>query len=206
MTLENFKNRGFEVVGGTLEEAPYLYFSADLQVYNDGKLGKMYQVPINHGHEYPNIYIGGMKRQLHVVVAVMRSGKYPSLAAFDEYCATQLRDFGVTIVVRHEDGVPKSNFWAVSIGNQSGNMTDAVREGTIRTNPVEIRVGERRDSSEIWKYDGVREAVFSSRAEAARALKDFSDMKDLAASIAYSANKGGYFSLKNGVKAWAFAV
>jgi hypothetical protein len=58
--------------------------------------------------------------------------------------------------------------------------------------------------AEIWKYDGVHEAKFSSFAGAARVLETYSDLKGLVASINCSARTGGSFSLKNGVKAWGF--
>ena len=202
MTLENFKNRGFEVVGGTLEEAPHLYFSADLQVYNDDTIGKMYEIPINHGNEYPVITIGESTRKVHVVVAALRLG-YTSLAAFDEHVAAN------GFVVMHDDDADKSDWWNTKLGTRSENSIDAVRNGcnTGKTaaRPVVIRLSPD-PVSEIWKYDGINDAAFSSFSEAARALAGHSDLKDLKASICSSARTGGSFSLTNGQKAWAFAV
>jgi hypothetical protein len=202
MTLENFKNRGFEVVGGTLEEAPHLYFSADLQVYNDDKICKMYEIPINHGATYPLIWIGGSKRFVHIVVAALRLG-YASLAAFDEYVAAN------GFVVMHDDDANKSDWWNTKLGTRSENGFDAVRNGCntgkSAARPVVIRLSPD-PVADVWKYDGVNEAVFSSFSEAARALASLSSLKDPRASIGSSERKGISFSLKNGVKAWAFAV
>ena len=205
MTLEDFKNRGFEVVGGTLEEAPHLYFSADLKVYNDGLLGKMYEIPINHGATYPAIKIGWSTRKVHIVVAALRLG-YTSLAAFDEHVASN------GFVVMHDEDADKSDWWNTKLGTRSENGFDAVRNGcnTGKTaaRPVVIRLSPD-PMSEIWKYDadgdGVHEAAFSSFAEAARALAGLSDLKNLKSGIAQSVKKGWSFSLK-GVKAWAFAL
>jgi hypothetical protein len=202
MTLENFKNRGFEVVGGFLEEAPHLYFSADLQVYNDDKISKMYEIPISHGHEYPTINIGGSTRKVHVVVAALRLG-YASLAAFDEYVAAN------GFVVMHDEDADKSDWWNTKLGTRSENAIDAVRNGCnagkSAARPVVIRLSPD-PMSEIWKYDGINEAKFSSFAEAARAMRPYSDLKNPASAIGHSARTGGYFSLKNGKKAWAFAA
>jgi len=52
----------------------------------------------------------------------------------------------------------------------------------------------------------VHEAKFTSFSEAARALAPYSDLKNLVAGIACSARVECSFSLKNGVKAWAFAL
>jgi hypothetical protein len=205
MTLENFKNRGFEVVGGFLEEAPYLYFSADLQVYNDDKIGKMYEIPINHGNEYPKIEIGGSTRNVHIVVAALRLG-YASLAAFDEYVAAN------GFVVMHDEDANKNDWWNTKLGTRSENGFDAVRNGCnagkSAARPVVIRLSPD-PMSEIWKYNadggGINDAKFSSFSEAARTLAHHSDLKNLATSIAQSARKGYSFSLKNGQKAWAFA-
>jgi hypothetical protein len=109
VTLETFKNRGIEVVGG-LEEAPHVYFSADLQVYND-KLGKMYETPIAHGHEYPYIKIGGSSRTVHAVVTALRMN-YKSLEAFDEFLAAN--DF----VVMQDDDADRSDWWNCKVGTQ----------------------------------------------------------------------------------------
>jgi hypothetical protein len=202
ITLEKFKNRGFEVVGGTLE-APHLYFSADLQVYNDDRFGKMYEIPINHGNEYPQIYIGGSQRFVHTVVAALRLG-YASLATFDEYAASN------GFVVMHDEDANKSDWWNTKLGTRSENAIDAVRNGCntgkSAAQPVVIRLSPDPVTEEVWKYDGVHDAKFSSFAEAARALAGHSDLKNLVASIGSSVKKGISFSLKNGVKAWAFAL
>jgi hypothetical protein len=206
MTLEDFKNRGVEVVGGTLEEAPHLYFSADLKVYNDDRIGKMYEIPVAHGHDYPTIKIGGSQRKVHIVVAALRLG-YTSLAAFDEYVAAN------GFVVMHDEDANKSDWWNTKIGTRSENGFDAVRNGcnTGKTaaRPVVIRLSPD-PAAEVWKYDadgdGINDAAFSSFAEAARALAGHSDLKNLVASIAHSARTSSYFSLTNGVKAWAFTV
>lgn len=211
MTLENFKNRGPEYIGGALAEAPHLYFSNDLQVYNDS-IGKMYQIPVNHGQVYPTINIGGSLRYVHVVVAVMRSGKFASLAAYGEHCATQLREFGMTVVVRHDQGVPKTDFWNVSIGTASENGFDIVREksntGKSAAQPVEIRVGTSRDTASVAEsiVGGASEAKFASFSDAARALGKYSELKNLVAGICVSARTGCSFSLLNGQKAWAFVL
>jgi hypothetical protein len=202
MTLEDFKSRGFEVVGGTLEEAPYLYFSADLKVYNDDKCGKMYEIPINHGCRYPYIRIPGWswQRPVHVVVAALRGG-YASLAAFGEYMASN------RFVVRHDDDADKSDWWNCKVGTRSENAMDAVRNGrnTGKTaaRPVVIRLSPD-PTADVWKYDGVRQAEFPSFAAAARALGGLSSLKDLRAGIANSARRGISFSLTRDVKAWAF--
>jgi hypothetical protein len=202
ITLEDFKNRGVEVVGGTLEEAPHLYFSADLQVYNDDKIGKMYEIPINHRGMYPLIYIGGSRRFVHIVVAALRGG-YASLAAFDEYVTAN------GLVVMHDDDANKSDWWNCKLGTRSENSIDAVRNGCNKgksaARPVVIRLSPD-PSADVWKYDGVHDAKFSSFSEAARVLESLSNLKDMRASIGSSARKGCPFSLKNGVKAWAFTV
>lgn len=203
MTLENFKSRGFDVVGGTLEEGPYFYFSADHKVYND-KTGKMYEIPIAHNHQYPMIFFGGSRRLVHIVVKAIRMG-YKSLAEFDEYLAA------TGFVVMHDDDADKSDWWNCSrVGTRSENSFDAVRNGCFNTSksaprPVVIRLEPNLDA-EVWKFDGMREAAFSSLLEAARALAPYSDLKYLAAGIGHSARTGGYFTLKNGVKAWVFAL
>jgi hypothetical protein len=199
ITLEDFKNRGFEVVG-QLEEAPCVYFSSDLQVYNDNKFGKMYTIPIAHGHTYPNIVIGRSLRYVHVVVAALRGG-YKSMAEFDAYLTAN------DLVVMHDEDADKSNWWNCKLGTRSENALDAVRNGCnvgkSAPRPVEIRLSALA-SAEIWKYDDVREAKFASYREAARNLSVYSDLKNLASNIGTSARTGGYFSLKNGQKAWAF--
>jgi hypothetical protein len=204
ITLENFKNRGFEVIGGFLEEAPHLYFSADLKVYNDDRIGKMYEIPINHGDDYPKIYIGGSTRKVHIVVAALRGG-YASLAVFDEYLASN------SFVVMHDEDANKSDWWNTKLGTRSENGFDAVRNGcnTGKTaaRPVVIRLSpDPVTAEEVWKYDGINDAKFSSFAEAARALAGLSDLKDLKTGIGQSVRTSSYFSLKNGVKAWAFAT
>jgi hypothetical protein len=205
VTLENFKNRGFEVVGG-LEEAPHVYFSADLRVYNDGAIGKMYEIPTAHGHEYPFIRIGKSLRLVHVVVAALRMN-HKSLAAFDEFLASK------NFVVMHDGDADKSDWWNCKVGTPSENALDAVRNGCTAAGksaprPVEIRLSPS-PTADIWKYgggghDGGRDAKFSSFSEAARALTDLSDLKHLKANICQSARTGCSFSLKNGQKAWAF--
>lgn len=205
MTFDDFKARGLVVVGG-LAEAPHLYFSEDLWVYNN-TMGKMYEVPVAHGHVYPSIFIGGSKRYVHVVVAVLRAG-YASLQEYDEFCARRLRD-GVHVVIKHDDDEDKEDWWNCEIGTAKDNAQEAVHNGcnTGRSaaQPVVIRLSPG-PSVEIWKYDGERDAVFASFAEAARALAVYSDLKALGASIAISAGSGCSFSLKNGIKAWAFRV
>jgi hypothetical protein len=201
VTLETFKNRGVEVVGG-LEEAPHVYFSADLRVYNDDKIGKMYEIPIPHGHEYPFVYIGKSTRLVHHVVTALRMN-FKSLAAFDEFLAAN--DF----VVMHDDDADKSDWWNCRVGTRSENGLDAVRNkcntGKSAPQPVVVRLSPS-PTSDIWKYDGVNEAKFSSYRQAARALADLSDLKCLNACICQSARTGYSFSLKNGQKAWAFSV
>lgn len=214
MTLETFKNRGFEVVGA-LAEAPHVYFSADLKVYNDDKIGKMYELPIAHGQQYPVIKIGGSMRYVHVVVAALRVG-YTSLKEYDDMCATRLCDDGVTVVVMHDDDTNKSDWWNAKIGTANENSDDALRNGcnTGKTAARPVTIHLLPDAaSEIWEYeipgDGVREAIFSSYHEAARALAPYSDLKAPAVGISQSARTGGYFSLKicgKKVKAWAFAT
>lgn len=175
MTLGEFENRGFEVVGG-IAEAPHLYFSADLKVYNDN-YGKMHEIPIAHGREYPMIQIDTSKRSVHVVVAALRNG-YKSLAEYDEFCAMQFHNYGECMVVMHDNDADKSDWWNCKIGTQKENSQDAVRNGCntgkSAARPVVIRLGPD-PASEIWKYDGVHDAVFSSHSEAARALKKYSE-------------------------------
>ena len=200
-TLEHFKSRGPEVVGGTLAEAPHLYFSADLKVYNN-KTGKMYVIPIAHGHVYPSIYFGGSLRYIHVVVAALRKG-YTSMGEFDAHLAAN------NLVVMHNGDADKSNWWNCKLGTRSENAFDAVRNGCnagkSAPRSVEIRLSASA-TSEIWRYDSVREAKFASYREAARALAVYSDLKNLASSIGTSARTGGSFSLLNSQKAWAFSV
>jgi hypothetical protein len=209
MTLEQFKNRGPEVIGGTLAEAPEVWFSSDLQVYNNDAIGKMYELLPAHGREYPVMNIGGKTRKVHIVVAVLRSGKYKSLKEYDEYCAMRLSDEGVTVVVRHDDDKNKKDWWNCTIGDAKENAQDALRNGCnagkSAAQPVMIHL-KPDATTEIWKYDGVHEAAFTSFAEAARAMKPYSDLKNPASAIGHSARTGGYFSLKNGKKAWAFAA
>ena len=206
MTLQKFKSRGFEVVGG-IEEAPHFYFAADLYVYNDS-IGKMYETPISPNMTYPMIRIGRSTRLIHVVVAALRAG-YKSLAAFDEYCAARLRDDGVTVAVTHDGDADKKNFWYCKIETQKENALAAVRNGcnTGKSAARAIKICLVCDAaSPAWKYDGVRDAEFPSSAAAARELEEYSDLKNLAAGILQSARTVCSFSLVDGVKAWAFFV
>ena len=198
-TLEAYKARGYEVIGG-LEEAPHLYFSAELFVYND-RLGKMYKTVVAHGETYPYIRIGSSLRGVHQVVAALRGG-YKSMRAFDEYCAARLRDDGERVVVMHAGDLDKEDWWNCSIGTQKENMAEAAQAWACA---VVIRLSPD-PTAEIWKYDGTREAVFSSSAEAGRALAKYSLRKNLASGIAQSARTGWAFSLLGGGRAWAFAA
>jgi hypothetical protein len=166
----------------------------------------MYEIPINHGATYPQINIGGSTRKVHIVVAALRLG-YASLADFDEYVAAN------GFVVMHDEDADKSDWWNTKLGTRSENGFDAVRNGCntgkSAARPVVIRLSPD-PAAEVWKYDadgdGINDAKFSSFAEAARTLASLSDLKDLKAGIAGSARTGGSFSLKNGQKAWAFAM
>lgn len=200
MTLANFKDRGFDVVGG-IAEAPHFFFSEDLWVYHNG-IGKMYQIPIAHGHVYPQITIGNSLRPIHQVVAALREG-YSSLQEYDEFCLKRLRNDGERCVVMHDildDGTEdKEDFWNCKIGTQKDNMTGASGRA------VEIRLS-RDPTAELWKYDGTHDAVFSSCAEAGRVLAGYSDLQVLQNAIAQSARVGCSFSLRNGQRGWAFAA
>jgi hypothetical protein len=199
-TLDEFRSRGVEVVGG-LEEAPSFYFSNDLKVYND-KIGKMYEIPINHGRVYPTIKIGKSLRFVHVVVAALRMN-HESLATFDAFLVSK------NFVVMHDDDADKGDWWNCRVGTRSENGLDAVRNGCTaagKSAPRPVVIRRSPDlAAEVWKYDGGREAAFSSFAEAARALAKHSPLKGLHANIAQSAYTGCYFSLVGGAKAWAFA-
>lgn len=59
------------------------------------------------------------------------------------------------------------------------------------------------EAERVWKYDGVREAKFSSFAEAVRVLKKYSPLTSLHAGISQSARAGCSFSLVDGAKASA---
>ena len=194
-TLDEFRSRGFEVVGG-IAEAPDFYFSSDLQVYHDF-IGKMYEISIAHGHVYPQITIGGSLRKVHTVVAALRA-RFKSLAAFDEFLAAN--DY----VVMHDGDEDKSDWWNCKVGTPSENALDRVRNAGRGASWVVVIRRSPDPAGEVWKYDGVREAAFSSFAEAARVLKKYSDLETLAAGISQSARAGCSFSIKNGDKAWAF--
>jgi hypothetical protein len=201
MTLDEFRSRGFDVVGG-IEEAPNFYFSSDLKVYHDG-IGKMYEIPVAHGHVYPVLTVGGSQRKLHVVVAALRGG-YKSLAAYDEFCATRLRDDDERVVVMHDGDEDVKDWWSCGIGTQKENALDRVRNTTGRGAAWAVTIRLSPDPQvEVWKYDGVRDAVFASFAEAGRVLAIYSDLKVLEAGIAQSVRTGCSFSLARGKRAWA---
>lgn len=201
MTLESFKNRGFEVVGG-IEEAPHFYFSEDLQVYNDNT-GTMYQILATSSEKYPTIRIDGSGRLVHSVVQALRLG-HASLRAFDRHLASTLH------VVMHDEDKDKNDWWNCKTGTRSDNGLDAARNGCNKgrtaARPISIHL-VRDATSAAWKHDGRQDAVFSSTAEAARALAGKSPLKDLQASIYASLKQGISFSvLVEGTKAkaWAF--
>ena len=202
VTLETFKDRGFAIVGG-IEERPYVFFSEDLQVYDDNtKI--MYTIPTTHGHVYPKVDIGGKPRFVHQVVAALRAG-YTSMAAFDEYCARQLREKGERVVVKHDNDKNKADWWNCLIGNQSENVQESW-DLRNRNKTWAVIICLDKDPSKAWKYNGTHQAIFSSFAEGGKSLKKYSPLKNLAAGIAQSARNKCALSLHNGVKAWAFVV
>jgi hypothetical protein len=180
MTLEMFKARGFEVVGG-IQEAPHVYFSSDLKVYDDDTLGKIYEPPTNV--RYPVITIGGRKRYIHRVVAAIRTG-YKSMEDFDAHMAKN------GLVVMHDGDADKSNWWNCKLGTRSENATDAFSNGCFTSaknapRPVVVHIGD-----DMFEY--------ASCSDAARALQKHNSI------ISRSARKASSFSLTNGQKACAF--
>ena len=104
----------------------------------------------------------------------------------------------------HDGDEDVKDWWSCGIGTQKENALDRVRNTTGRGAAWAVTIRLSPDpQAEVWKYDGVRDAVFASFAEAGRVLAIYSDLKVLEAGIAQSVRTGCSFSLARGKRAWA---